>query len=24
LQAGIYLIELQNDQEKTWKKIIVN
>ncbi|CAD0009217.1 T9SS type A sorting domain-containing protein [Flavobacterium chungangense] len=23
LQTGIYLIELQNDQEKTWKKIII-
>ncbi|WP_269235116.1 T9SS type A sorting domain-containing protein [Flavobacterium flavigenum] len=23
LQSGIYLIELQNDQEKTWKKIII-
>jgi len=24
LQAGIYLIELKNDTEKSWKKIIVN
>ncbi|GGF25139.1 T9SS type A sorting domain-containing protein [Flavobacterium limi] len=24
LQTGVYLIELQNDQEKTWKKIIIN
>lgn len=23
LQTGIYLIELQNEQEKTWKKIII-
>ncbi|MEL1254997.1 T9SS type A sorting domain-containing protein [Flavobacterium sp. DGU38] len=23
LQSGVYLIELQNDQEKTWKKIII-
>ncbi|PXY43407.1 T9SS type A sorting domain-containing protein [Flavobacterium hydrophilum] len=23
LQTGVYLIELQNDQEKTWKKIII-
>lgn len=24
LQTGVYLLELQNDQEKTWKKIIIN
>lgn len=24
LQTGVYLIELKNDTEKTWKKIIVN
>lgn len=24
LQSGVYLIELQNDTEKSWKKIIVN
>ena len=24
LQSGVYLIELQNETEKTWKKIIVN
>lgn len=24
LQAGVYLLELQNDTEKSWKKVIVN
>jgi len=24
LQSGVYLLELQNDTEKSWKKIIVN
>lgn len=23
LQSGVYLIELQNDQDKTWKKIVI-
>jgi hypothetical protein len=24
LQAGVYFLELQNDSEKTWKKVIIN
>lgn len=24
IQAGVYLLELQNDSEKSWKKVIVN
>jgi hypothetical protein len=24
LETGVYLLELQNDLEKTWKKVIVN
>jgi Secretion system C-terminal sorting domain len=24
IQAGVYLLELQNDSEKSWKKIIIN
>jgi hypothetical protein len=24
IQSGVYLLELQNDSEKSWKKIIVN
>ena len=24
MQAGVYLLELQNDSEKSWKKVIVN
>jgi hypothetical protein len=24
LQSGVYLLELQNDSEKSWKKVIVN
>jgi hypothetical protein len=24
VQAGVYFLELQNDSEKSWKKVIVN
>ena len=24
LETGVYLLELQNDAEKSWKKVIVN
>ena len=24
IQSGVYLLELQNDSEKSWKKVIVN
>jgi hypothetical protein len=24
IQSGVYLLELQNDSEKSWKKIVIN
>jgi hypothetical protein len=24
IQSGVYFVELQNDSEKSWKKVIVN